>query len=55
MMHLETTLEHLNFFLAPLTYLLYPFLPQAIEIGCLLSILLPLGYQKIMDTNKIIY
>ena len=45
MMHLETTLDHLISFLAPLYLLLCPFLPQAIEMGCIL-------YQNVVDTKK---
>ena len=37
-MHLETTLEHLNFFLAPLNHPLCPFHPISIEKECLSSI-----------------
>ena len=43
--------NHLNSFLAPLNLLLCPFLPQPIEIGCILSMLLHLTYQKVMDRN----
>ena len=42
MMHKQTTLDHLNTFLAPLNNLLYLFLSPSIEIGYLLSLLLHL-------------
>ena len=51
-MPLETTFDHLNSFWAPLNHLLCPSLHLAIEKVCLSSILLPLRYQNVMDTNK---
>ena len=51
-MHLETTMDHLNSFLAPLNHLLCPFLPIALEMKCLSSILFSIRCQNGMDTKN---